>query len=328
MASPQTTAQRREKPARRRVDGVLLLDKPAGITSNAALQAARRLFGALKAGHAGTLDPLASGLLPIAFGEATKLAGLMTDADKRYRTTIRLGVETDTADAEGRVTARRPVAVDEAAIEAALARFRGEIAQIPPMHSALKREGRPLYELARQGIEVERAARRVRIDELRLVARQGDSLTLDVACSKGTYVRSLAADIGAALGCGAHVAVLRRTASGPFVVEAAIGLDELERMTPRERLATLHEVDLFAAHLPRVELDGGDEQRFCRGMALPGAACAAHTLLRVYAAGRFCGFGRVREDGCLQPVRVVHRDGTGEAKRSDAGLEREGTSRL
>lgn len=308
MTRPQAKAGRREKPVRRRVDGVLLLDKPGGITSNAALQAARRLFCALKAGHTGTLDPLASGLLPIAFGEATKLAGLMTNADKRYRTTIRLGVETDTADAEGRVTARRPVTVDEAAIEAVLARFRGEIAQVPPMHSALKREGRPLYELARQGIEVERAARRVRIDELRLVAREGDCLTLDIACSKGTYVRSLAADIGAALGCGAHVAALRRTASGPFVIEEAIGLGQLEQLAPEQRLAMLRDVDLFAGHLPRVDLDGGDEKRFCLGQALPGVACAAHTLLRVYAAGRFCGFGRVREDGCLQPVRIVHRD--------------------
>ena len=287
------------------MDGVLLLDKPQGITSNAALQAARRLFCALKAGHTGTLDPLASGLLPIAFGEATKLAGLMTGADKRYVASILLGVSTDSGDAEGWVTARHPVRADAAAIEAALAGLRGEILQVPPMHSALKRDGRPLYELARQGIEVDRPARRVRIDALRLSGRDGDALTMEIACSKGTYVRAIAIDLGAALGCGAHVTALRRTASGSFEVSDAIGLDAIERLAPEERLRLLRPPEVFASALGRVDLDGADAQRFMHGQAIAGAFGAPGEALRVHAGGRFRGLARVREDGCLQPVRLL-----------------------
>src|SRR5512137_1089082 len=189
-----------------RINGVLLLDKPVGVTSNRALQTARRLLNARKAGHTGTLDPMASGLLPVMLGEATKFSADLLDADKSYRATVRLGVATTTGDAEGEVIERRAVAVAAGEVEDALARFTGDIEQVPPMHSALKRDGRPLYELARAGIEVERAARAVRIRSLRLIEQTDDTLVLDVECSKGTYVRVLAEDIGKALGCGAHLA--------------------------------------------------------------------------------------------------------------------------
>src|SRR5512145_1232425 len=199
------------KPRGERVDGVLLLDKPVGVTSNRALQTARRLLNARKAGHTGTLDPMASGLLPVMLGEATKFSADLLDADKSYRATVRLGVTTTTGDGEGEVIERRPVALAPGDVEAALQRLTGAIEQVPPMHSALKREGRPLYELARAGIEVERAPRPVRIDRLQVVERADDALVLDVDCSKGTYVRVLAEDLGRALGCGAHLAALRRT---------------------------------------------------------------------------------------------------------------------
>ncbi|GAB4172767.1 MAG: tRNA pseudouridine(55) synthase TruB [Rhodocyclaceae bacterium] len=284
---------------------MLLLDKPRGLGSNAALQAARRLMGALKAGHTGTLDPLASGLLPIAFGEATKLAGLTSGADKRYTARILLGVATDSGDAEGRIIARCPVGVDAAAIEAALARLRGEILQLPPMHSALKRDGRPLYELARRGIEVERPARRCRIDELRLTGREGDFLDLAISCSKGTYIRSLAIDIGTSLGCGAHVTALRRTAVGQFDVSQAIGLDALEALTPFGRMQRLLAPEALAAGLARIDLEGRDAARFLHGQAVEGEFPASGEPLRVHMDGRFRGLGRVRPDGRLQPLRLL-----------------------
>ncbi|KAB2921992.1 MAG: tRNA pseudouridine(55) synthase TruB, partial [Dechloromonas sp.] len=197
-----------------RVDGVLLLDKPLGLTSNDALQKARRLFSAAKGGHTGTLDPAATGLLPLCFGEATKFSADLLDADKTYEAVVQLGVTTDSGDAEGQVVATAPVTVGEAEVRQALPRFTGAIEQIPPMHSALKRNGRPLYELARKGIEVERAPRAVTIHGLELLDFAGDRLTLRVRCSKGTYIRVLAADLGQALGCGAHLVGLRRTAVG------------------------------------------------------------------------------------------------------------------
>ena len=195
---------------RRRLDAALLLDKPIGLSSNAALQAAKRLFRAAKAGHAGTLDPLASGLLLVLFGDATKFAASLLEADKTYLASVRLGVTTSTGDAEGEVTARRAVAVSQPQVEVVLSNFRGTIAQVPPMYSALKVGGQPLYALAREGLSVERSARNVVIHELEFISLQGDLLSLRVRCSKGTYVRTLAEDIGAALGTGAHLAALRR----------------------------------------------------------------------------------------------------------------------
>ena len=205
------------------IDGALLLDKPVGLSSNAALQRAKRVFGASKAGHAGTLDPLASGLLLVLLGEATKFAGPLLDADKEYLATVKLGETTTTGDAEGTVLERKAVDVSARELDAVLAKFRGTIDQLPPMHSALKRDGVPLYKLARKGLTVERKPRRVQVHELRLLGFEPPRVELQVRCSKGTYIRSLAEDIGAALGTGAHLAALRRTASGGFSVEDALG---------------------------------------------------------------------------------------------------------
>jgi len=227
------------KRARRIVNGVLLLDKPVGASSNAALQRAKWLFNAAKAGHTGTLDPLATGLLLLCFGQATKLAGSFLDSDKTYRATVQLGVTTETADAEGRVLETRPVAVSRAQIEALLPLFTGEIEQIPPMYSALKREGRPLYEYARKGIELERQPRRVTIHQLSLLSCDESRFEIEVVCSKGTYVRTLAADMGERLGCGAHLAALRRTHIGRFDVADAHSLDELALMDESSRDGTL-----------------------------------------------------------------------------------------
>lgn len=252
--------------ARRAVHGVLLLDKPLGLSSNHALQKAKRLFNAEKAGHTGTLDPLASGLLPLCFGAATKFSQASLDADKRYTATLHLGVTTTTGDLEGEVLERRDVHVDRAALDAVLARFTGAIDQRPPMHSALKHEGKALYEYARQGIEVERKARRVTIHALDILDWQDERLTLDVRCSKGTYVRTMAEDIGAALGCGAHLAALRRTGSGALSVDDAITLDALAALPEPERDAQLQSPDVLLADWPAWRLSAEEAARFLTGL--------------------------------------------------------------
>jgi tRNA pseudouridine55 synthase len=251
---------------RRAVHGVLLLDKPVGLSSNDALQMAKRLFNAEKAGHTGTLDPLASGLLPLCFGAATKFSQVSLDADKRYTATLHLGVTTSTGDLEGEVIARRDVIVDRAAIDAALAKFTGAIDQVPPMHSALKHQGRALYEYAREGIEVERASRHITIHQLAVVEWQDHTLVLDVLCSKGTYVRTLAEDIGAALGCGAHLSALRRTASGPLAIDASITLDALAALPDAERDALLLPPDALLAEWPEHRLPAHEAARFLTGL--------------------------------------------------------------
>lgn len=292
------------KKAWQQVDGVLLLDKDCGMTSNAALQKARRLFSAAKGGHTGTLDPLASGLLPLCFGEATKFSADLLDADKTYSATLQLGVATDSGDAEGQVIARRPVTVTAAEIAAVLPRFRGDILQIPPMHSALKRDGRPLYELARQGIEVERAPRPVTIHALDMVACSGTTLALQVRCSKGTYIRSLAIDLGAALGCGAHLTALRRSSVGTLDLAAAVSLAELESLPEGERLGHLLPVDALLRSLPRHDLEGAEADRFSHGnpvATVPGRP----GKVRVYASDRLIGVGECGVDGRLWPKRLV-----------------------
>jgi tRNA pseudouridine55 synthase len=290
---------------RRRLDGVLLLDKPVGLGSNAALQAAKRLYGAEKAGHAGTLDPLASGLLPVLFGEATKFSQLALDADKEYLASARLGITTTTADAEGEVLERKPVAVREDAIEAALARLRGPIEQVPPMYSALKHAGQPLYALARQGRSVERAARLVNIHELQLLRFGGDILELRVRCSKGTYVRTLVEDLGRALGCGAHLASLRRTAAGAFRLADATTLDQLQRATPAERDSLLLPVERLLADLPRVDLAGPLAERFAQGQAIPLERPAVGCCSVYRAHGGLLGIGDAGPLGELRPRRLV-----------------------
>lgn len=299
------------KQSRRKVDGILLLDKAAGMTSNAALQKVRRLFNAAKAGHTGTLDPMATGLLPVCFGEATKFAGELLTADKCYEAHVRLGVRTDTADAEGQVLETRPVAVSRPQVVAAMARFRGDILQVPPMHSALKRGGRPLYEYARKGIELERAPRAVTIHALELLAFSEDRIEFKVACSKGTYVRTLAQDIGEALGCGAHLSALRRTRIGDLSLDAALTLDALQAMTPEARETLLLPVDALLAVLPRLDLDEDAALRFRRGQAVPAEwkHVSDDGRLRIYGAGdRFIGLGRAGSDGRVMPLRLI---GTG-----------------
>jgi len=293
---------------RRRVDGVLLLDKPGGISSNAALQKARCLFNADKAGHTGTLDPLATGLLPLCFGEATKFSAELLDAGKTYLATVQLGVITDTADAEGQVLETRPVNVGEADVQALLPRFTGPISQVPPMYSALKRDGTPLYQLARQGITVEREAREVSIHGLELRDWHGDRFDLWVDCSKGTYMRTLAADIGATLGCGAHLTHLRRLRVGALEVAKAIPLAALEALdTLAARDALLLPVDTLLAGWPRVDVQAPEAARLLQGQPIRWLDMeqAPSRQRRLYGPDGFIGVGECVEDGWLKPKRLI-----------------------
>ena len=286
----------------RRVDGVLLLDKPSGMSSNDALQKARRFFSAEKAGHTGTLDPMATGLLPLCFGEATKFSADLLAADKTYVATLRLGACTDTGDAEGRITAEFPVNVDEAAFRRILPAYTGPIRQVPPMYSALKRDGKPLYELARQGIEVEREAREVVIHVLELLHFEGHDATVRVRCSKGTYIRTLAEDIGKALGCGAYLTALRRTEVGDLVLPRALTLTEIEACEEAARAGLLLPVDSLLQGLPAVVLEGDAISRFSHGNPV---AAAVSGLCRVYAERQLLGLGLGHADGQVHPKRLV-----------------------
>lgn len=286
------------------VDGVLLLDKPSGITSNLALQKARRLLNAAKAGHTGTLDPLASGLLPLTFGEATKFSADLLEADKAYAATLQLGVRTSTADADGEVIERRPVEVARERLDAVLSRFTGTIAQVPPMHSALKRNGKALYEYARDGVELERAPRTVRIDRLVLVQFEGDRCQIEVDCSKGTYVRVLAEDIGAALGCGAHLAALRRTRVGRLTLAGSVTLEQIGQMPPAARREWLLPVDALIAEVPRVDLGAEQARRFAQGNPLDLGGAPGRR--RVYGPDeRLLGMAELDEHGVLNPRRLI-----------------------
>jgi tRNA pseudouridine55 synthase len=302
--------QTRQRIARRAVHGVLLLDKPLGLSSNDALQKAKRLYRAEKAGHTGTLDPLATGLLPLCFGAATKFAQTSLEADKSYRATLRLGQTRRGGDLEGEVLRERPVQIDGTAIDAACAAFTGVIDQQAPMHSALKHEGRALYTYARAGIDVERPMRRVHIHRIDVVDRQGDTLLLDVRCSKGTYIRSLAEDIGEALGCGAHLAALRRTASGNLCVDDALTLDQLAGLNEAERDARLLPADSLLAGWPPVELDEAEAGRFLTGLRRR-VGLADTAAVRVYGPGRaFLGSahiagGELIADRLLTPAEVA-----------------------
>ena len=297
-------SQTKAKKTWRQVDGVLLLDKPVGLTSNDALQRARRLFSAAKGGHTGTLDPLASGLLPLCFGEATKFSADLLDADKTYEAILRLGITTDSGDAEGQVVATRPVVVSPVDIEAALQRFRGDIMQVPPMHSALKRDGKPLYELARQGVEVEREARPVSIRSLDLQSFTGDNLSLRVRCSKGTYIRVLATDIGEALGCGAYLTALRRTAVADLDLTGAVSLAVVEALPEEERDNCLQPLDTLLLRLPRVDLDAPAAERFSHGNPVVAPAGLLGRA-RVYADNRLIGLGDIGKEQQLWPKRLV-----------------------
>lgn len=296
---------------RRAVHGVLLLDKPLGLSSNDALQKAKRLYRAEKAGHTGTLDPLASGLLPLCFGAATKFSQVSLDADKVYRATLALGVTTTTADGEGELVQERPVALDRAAIEAVCASFLGAIDQVPPMHSALKHEGKALYEYARAGIEVEREPRRVTIHRIDIVDWQDDALVIDVVCSKGTYIRTLAAEIGEALGCGAHLAALRRTGSGPLNLADAVTLEQLAAWTETERDARLKPADWLLADWPAVSLPDDEAGRFLAGMrrrVTLGDAAAVRVYgpqPRAFLGSAHVCAGELIADRLLSPIEVA-----------------------
>lgn len=287
------------------IDGALLLDKPLGLSSNRALQGAKRLFHARKAGHAGTLDPLASGLLVVLFGEATKFAGPLLDDDKEYLGSVKLGERTSTADAEGEVLERKVVEVSEAQLHGVLERFRGAVEQMPPMHSALKRDGVPLYKFARRGETVARAARRIQIHALEVVRFSPPVLEIRVRCSKGTYIRALAEDIGAALGCGAHLAALRRVASGRFRIEGGFTVEALEAMGVEGRLGCLQPLASLLEGLPRAELDAEGEARLRNGQALRIGGLS-EGLCAVYGpGGAVIGLGRAGSDGILHPQRLT-----------------------
>jgi tRNA pseudouridine55 synthase len=289
------------------LDGVLLLDKPAGITSNAALQQAKRLFGAAKAGHTGTLDPLATGLLPVCFGEATKFAGLLLEADKTYLATIRLGASTSTGDAEGEVTFRGDAAsVVPERVAAVLEQLTGPQEQVPPMYSALKRQGRPLYAYARAGETFERSPRAVVIHELIVVSMEREVLQLRLRVSKGTYVRSIAQEIGERLGCGAHLEALRREATGGLSLGESITFERLSALAPAQRAAVLRPVDALVAPLPRADLDAPSATALRQGQAVGTALELGCGLVRLYdAQGAFLGVGEMRGPGRVAPRRLL-----------------------
>jgi tRNA pseudouridine55 synthase len=294
----------------RDVDGILLLDKPLGLSSNKALQAARHVFRANKAGHTGSLDPLATGLLPVCFGEATKFSAFLLEAAKRYRAECRLGVITSTGDAEGEVLETRAVEIDRDQVEAVLPRFTGRIEQTPPMHSAVKHQGERLYNLARKGIEVERAPRTVEIHALELVALEGERLVLDIHCSKGTYIRTLAEDIGEALGCGASLSALERTGVQPFWEDRRYTLDELRAIREQQGddalLDCLLPIEAALREWPEVTLSSAMSFYLKQGqpVQVPGAPLEGLVRLCGESEG-FLGVGQILGDGRVAPKRLL-----------------------
>lgn len=288
------------------VHGIILLDKRLGVSSNKALQEVRRLFNANKAGHTGSLDPLATGLLPLCFGEATKVSGMMLDDDKRYQVVVQLGVMTDTGDLEGEVIATKPVPeLTLDAITACLAKFTGAIDQVPPMYSALKQNGKKLYELARAGITVERKARRITIYDITLLAFTHDELSLEVACSKGTYIRSLAEDIGHDLGCGGTVKALRRLQAGQFSLDDAYTIEQLAAMSTTELSACLIAADKPLARLPALQLSEDQATRINYGQSIDWQDSFLGAV-RLYRGYDFLGLGEILLDGKLAPTRLFN----------------------
>ncbi len=305
---------------RRAVDGILLLDKPLGISSNQALQVVRRAYAAAKGGHTGNLDVAASGLLPLCFGEATKVCGFLLDSDKRYQAVVKFGQTSTTGDSEGEITATgSPLPTDRAAIEQALGLLRGPILQVPPMYSALKHAGQPLYKLARQGIEITRKARPVQIYQLELVHHTEETVALDIRCSKGTYIRSLAISLGEILGCGAYLSALRRLETGPFAITQAHSLEifQVARYTMQEYAELLIPMDVALADLPRITLTSTAAQRFRQGQAvdcMDSAGLPCEVPVRIYhEAGPFLGMGSLDATARLHPKRLVKQQESTEA---------------
>lgn len=293
---------------------MLLLDKPPGFSSTQALGRAKRFLGIRKAGHTGTLDPFATGLLPLAFGEATKFSRFLIDADKTYLATLCLGRESSTGDTEGELTSPTPVTLGEAQVDEALAAFIGPGTQIPPMHSAVRIGGKRLYEFAREGVVIERAARPVEIRTLKRERLHGDELVLSVTCTKGTYIRTLAMDIGLALGCGAYLTALRRIASGGFVLQDAVGLEELQAEGEAKARARLLPVDCLVAGLPRLNPAAADALRFTQGQVLDIDAPQNASEWAVYGpGGGFLGVGQGDGRGGLLPLRLMATGSDGAA---------------
>jgi tRNA pseudouridine55 synthase len=294
------------KRIKRNINGVLLLDKPLGFSSNQALQKAKWLFQAAKAGHTGTLDPLATGLLPICLGEATKFAQYVTDADKTYIATIKLGATTTTGDAEGEVLSTSLVNVIPSQFNAACQQFIGEISQVPPMYSALKHEGKALYTYAREGVDIARQARLISIKSIIVDNFEANIVKITVCCSKGTYIRTLAEDIGAALGCGAHLIGLRRTETAGYLLANAITLEQLEAMSVEVRDALLLPVDSAIESLPKVILNADAAYYLMQGQAVWQAGKVANGELRLYDENQhFLGLGFLQDDGKIAPKRLI-----------------------
>lgn len=306
ISSSVITQPLQYKRPKKNISGVLLLDKPLGFSSNQALQKIKWLLQAAKAGHTGTLDPLATGLLPLCFGEATKFAHYLTDADKTYVATIKLGVTTSTGDAEGEVLSTQPVKVTQSQFEQACLKFIGEISQVPPMYSALKHEGRALYEYARAGVEIERKARSVTIYSIQLNSFAQDVATVAVTCSKGTYIRTLAEDIGRSLDCGAHLIGLRRTATANYQIADAVTLEQFEAMSAEQRVSALLPVDSAIQHLPAVTLDADCAFYLQQGQSVWRSGVVPQGLLRLYDEQQvFLGLGELAGDGKIAPKRLI-----------------------
>ena len=301
----------KRRPRGRNISGILLLDKVTGVSSNGALQMAKKMFAAAKAGHTGSLDPLATGMLPICFGEATKFSQFLLESDKSYRVTAKLGVTTETGDADGEVVKTTEVTASAADIEDALMSFMGDIEQIPSMYSAIKHEGVPLYKLAREGKTVERKPRAVTIYDIRILRIEGDELEFEVDCSKGTYVRSLVEDTGDKLGCGGHVTVLHRLSAGPYPAEKMLTLEQLGNIKAEGGFEAIDElllpVSTSVADWPRVELGDNAAYYIQQGQPVMASDRPADGWVSVYKAssGEFLGVGEVLEDGRIAPRRLV-----------------------
>jgi tRNA pseudouridine55 synthase len=299
------------KRPKKNINGVLLLDKPLGFSSNQALQKVKWLYQAAKAGHTGTLDPLATGLLPLCFGEATKFAHYLTDADKTYFATLKLGVTTNTGDAEGEVLSTQPVNVSQVQFAEVCRQFVGKISQIPPMYSALKHEGKALYEYARAGVEIERKERFITIHSITLNSFEQDEASITVTCTKGTYIRTLAEDIGKKLGCGAHLIGLRRTATANYQITKSITLEQFEAMSEAQRIAALLPPDSAVLALPAMILDEDSTFYLQRGQAVWQSGAIPKGLIRLYSENQvFLGLGEQQSDGKIAPKRlIVDKDG-------------------
>ena len=303
-------ANRRSKGNRRQINGIVLLDKPFGLSSNAALQEVKRLYSANKAGHTGSLDPLATGVLPLCLGEATKVSQFLLESDKGYRARIKLGVRTDSGDRDGNVIAEHDASrVTERDVERALVHFRGVIQQVPPMHSALKVDGVPLYKMARKGIEVERDAREVEVFEIALLGKEDDEVEIEVHCSKGTYIRTIADDLGLKLGCGAHISALRRTKAGVFLEQDCVTIEELKSVLEAEGLDGIDKLlvpmDQAVKDLPEVRLPTVTADCVKHGQAVLVRHLPADGLVRLYDEEQFIGIGNINDDGKVAPRRLV-----------------------